>query len=194
MPKENENSGIRGADVETSVFERYFKIWQGINLRIVQIIGWVLLASVLFIVLNVIMRRVFQSSIMGVVELTEYLLVYVCWLGLAWILSVKGHVSVSILETFLGPRTRVFQSIVINIMSLAYCAISLWLTWNETAIAFNEKLTFYGELGVVPQYCVFFIIPVGFALAAIQLLCDLGKDIVSLRSPKYENAGSGVTG
>ena len=52
------------------------------------------------------MRYFFNRPLIWVVELTEYGLLYVTFLGAAWLLRQGGHVQVDILINFMGERWR----------------------------------------------------------------------------------------
>jgi len=71
--------------------------------RITDIIGRGILAlMVLLITADVVMRYFFNSPIKGSYELVQFMLSMIVFLGLAFMQTKKGHVSVSLLTSKLS--------------------------------------------------------------------------------------------
>jgi TRAP-type C4-dicarboxylate transport system permease small subunit len=66
----------------------------------------VLSLMIFSVCLEIIMRYFFSRPLIWVVELTEYGLLYVTFLGAAWLLRRGGHVQVDIVINFMGERWR----------------------------------------------------------------------------------------
>ena len=66
----------------------------------------ILSLTIFSVCLEIVMRYFFNRPLIWVVELTEYSLLYVTFLGAAWLLRQGGHVQVDILVNFMGERWR----------------------------------------------------------------------------------------
>jgi TRAP-type C4-dicarboxylate transport system permease small subunit len=70
-------------------------------------VAMVVLSLIIFSVcLEIIMRYFLNRPLIWVVELTEYGLLYVTFLGAAWLLRKGGHVQVDIVVNFMSKRWR----------------------------------------------------------------------------------------
>ena len=67
--------------------------------------GWVLIALMIYTVLDVILRYVFNHPFRGSLEVTEFAMALIVFLGLAYCGWLGGHVAVDIFERPLdNPR------------------------------------------------------------------------------------------
>ncbi|MGD9764583.1 MAG: TRAP transporter small permease [Candidatus Binatia bacterium] len=127
-------------------------------------------------VVDVAGRVLFNSPLLGQVEITRILLVYVAFLGLAEAERAKGHVRLGVLDTVLSPRARAVREcaitalamIVAGVLTIA-AAVFFWDSWSaaETMIAPIALPAWLGKLGVV----------VGFFLLTAQLALDLVRQL-----------------
>jgi TRAP-type C4-dicarboxylate transport system permease small subunit len=122
----------------------------------------------------VAMRFLFNQPVAWVVEVSSYLLLYVTFLGTAWLLEQDGHVDVDLLTGALAPRRRAaFKAA----SSVCGAAVSLVLAWKGTAVTldyFSRKVTVIGILNV-PQYLLMGVIPLGAALLCLQFVLKAGR-------------------
>lgn len=86
-----------------------FSIWRGLGYasRVMAYLGIVALFIMMVItVADVIGRYAFNKPILGVFELTEFLVLVLVFSFLAYTQSEKSHVSVDLLANILPPRVR----------------------------------------------------------------------------------------
>lgn len=88
--------------------------------------GATLIFGMMFIVsLEVVMRYILHRPQIWVVEVGEYILVWLTFLGAAWILREEGHVKVDILYDHFGPKLQAFFGIVSSLLGMFVCLIFL---------------------------------------------------------------------
>jgi TRAP-type transport system small permease protein len=93
--------------------------------------GGVLLALMLYTVLDVVLRYVFNAPFSGSLELTEFAMSMIVFLGIAYCGWTGGHVAVDILERRLDdPRLRLVPILLSFVSALLFGAIA-WLTAAE---------------------------------------------------------------
>ena len=84
----------------------------------------VILSLIIFSVcLEIIMRYFLNRPLFWVVELTEYGLLYVSFLGAAWLLRQGGHVQVDVLVDILNDRWRKRCAVFSSAIGLAVSTI-----------------------------------------------------------------------
>ena len=125
---------------------------------------------------NVIMRYVFNRPIIGVEEITEQLLLFITFLGTAWLLRKEGHVSVDFVVIKLSPRTQAILGI---IGSLFGVLISLALTWYGTKVTWANfvKGAYFSTILELPKAPFFAVIPLGSFFLLVQFLRRIASSI-----------------
>jgi TRAP-type C4-dicarboxylate transport system permease small subunit len=126
----------------------------------------------LSVVYDVVARLVFQAPTLWVIDVNEYMLVYLTFLPAAWILLRDNHVKVELVVDRLSPRARRVMAIFGDLMGLAYCAVLTWQSWLVTAEAYRAGYRFSTALAFL-QYPVYAIIPVGAAWLGLAFLVRL---------------------
>lgn len=90
--------------------------------------GWVLVVLMAYTVLDVILRYVFNNPFSGSLEITEFAMSVIVFLGIAYCGWVGGHVAVDIFEQPLeNPKLR-FVPVVLLVVSALLFATIAWLT------------------------------------------------------------------
>jgi len=130
---------------------------------ILLIFGWF---SVCY---EVFMRYVLNQPTIWAVELTEHSLVWITFLGTAWLLRKDGHVGIDFLVIRLKPKAQ----IIINSFNSVLCAIicgivgfyGTHVVWDQ----FRRGLA-TPSLMEIPLAPLYIIIPIAFFLLFIQFL------------------------
>ncbi len=78
---------------------------------------------------DVIGRYLFKSPIIGALELTEFSMAIVIFLGLVLLTSQEGHVTVDLLDSFVPDKIKPVQKVAINLINLAVMAVISWKLW-----------------------------------------------------------------
>ena len=102
-------------------------------------------------------------------ELTEYSLLFVTFLGGAWVLKKEGHARMDLLLVALNERKRAL----LNMVTSCICLI-LWgvITWFGFKVAYdNYKIGFYlNTLLGPPLFPILAVIPIGSLLLFLQFM------------------------
>jgi len=108
--------------------ERLGRFFGGFLQRTALAGGWVLMLLMGYTVLDVVLRYVFNRPFSGSLEITEFAMSVIVFLGIAYCGWVGGHVAVDILERPLeDPRLRFVPAILTFIGAVLFAAIA-WLT------------------------------------------------------------------
>ena len=124
----------------------------------------ILFASIILFVLmwltvvDVFFRDVFDISITGLFEVTEVLMGVLVFAGVPIITAKDGHVAVTLLDTFVGTRLRIFQKITVNIVCSVILSVFALVLWDaaDTLSGYNE-VTLFARIPLAP-ICYFMAI------------------------------------
>ncbi len=143
--------------------------------------GGIILMTMVGVCLNVIMRYFFNRPIVGADEVTGYLLLYVTFLGTAWLLKDEGHVAVDFVVLKLQLRKQIFLHVVTSILGVI---ISAALVWYGSKVTWKSYIThaYMGTILEIPKAPILVLIPVGSFLLLIQFIRRTFVNIRKLRS------------
>jgi C4-dicarboxylate transporter DctQ subunit len=131
--------------------------------------GAILVFIMLFVCLEVIFRDLFNFPIVGVTQITECLLLYITFLGSAWLLREEGHVKVDILIDRLSPKVVAFFGIIGSVIGIIVSVIltvfGFSLTWY-----FYRKGLYTPTILELPLSWIIVIIPIGSLMLIVQFI------------------------
>ncbi len=100
--------------------------------------GWVLVALMVYTVLDVVLRYGFNKPFSGSLEITEFAMSVIVFLGIAYCGWLGGHVAVDIFERPLDdPRLRFVPVLLTLISALLFVAIA-WLSAVEALTSMHR--------------------------------------------------------
>ena len=137
-------------------------------------------------VVDVVARDAFDVSITGLFEVTEVLMGILVFAGVPIITARDGHVAVTLMDTFVGPKLRVFQKVVINIFCVLVLAMFAWLLWDvaDTAAGYNDVKLFsripLAPMGYFMAIMTALSVPIQFSMMFVsdKNLQELKSDVV----------------
>jgi len=135
---------------------------------------------------DVIARAVASKPLKWALEFSEYSLLYICFLGAAWVLKKERHVTSDLLLIRLKPKNQAFLAIITSVIGAIVCMI---LTWFGADVAI-EKLqigAFQPTVIKPPDFPLFIIIPIGYCLISIQFLRRAYKNLQFWKSSKDQS-------
>ena len=144
----------------------------------------ILVAMLLMIVANVVLRYAFNSPISWVDQIATYGVVYVTFIGAPRVLARRGHVSVDILESLLSAAGRRRLMVFIDAVGLVYCVAFSLLAAREIQRIVARDAQF-SDAFTVSQWVVYIVIPLGSSLLALQFLAHLLGSLAALRQAAH---------
>jgi len=157
------------------------RLIDALNARIGRALYWLVLATVLISAANAIVRKAFNYSSNGFLEVQWYLFSAIFLLGAGYTLLRNDHVRIDVIAGRLSRRTQAWIDILGTVFFLLPMAILLgWLSWPVFVETWtrNEVSTNAGGLIIWPARL---LMPVGFFLLALQGISELIKRIAFLR-------------
>ena len=151
-----------------------------------KLIRWLVLGSVLISAGNAIIRKAFNISSNGFLEIQWSLFAGVFLLGSGFAFMRNVHVRIDFISSKLSKRTNTVIDILgIVVFIVPLCLIMVWLSWPlfTNALATGEMSQNAGGLIRWPAYL---LMPLGFGLLFLQALSELVKRIAFLKGLRDE--------
>jgi TRAP-type C4-dicarboxylate transport system permease small subunit len=139
-------------------------------LRILFYMACVLVGFILCsVVLDALLRYFFRLPQIWVVELSEYSLYYICFLGTPWLLRQGGHTNIDILVSRFGHLVQNRLNSVMSIIGAVLCVV---IFWHTAKITFKYFLTGYTTVTILefPLWPLFAAIPLSMLLCSIEFI------------------------
>jgi len=138
-----------------------------------------LIFQVVSVSVDVTLRYFFDLSYSWIVSINEWSLVYIAFLGAAWLEREGGHTRDDSIIGFLGPWAQQSSEWIGWMIGVGVCAFLVWygfkVTWNN----YTKDVYDFFKLQSVPIFWIYAVIPFGSALWLIQLV----RQIVHRRRP-----------
>jgi len=151
-----------------------------LNERIGQAFYWLVLVTVLISAANAIVRKIFNYSSNGLLEIQWYFFSAIFLFLAGYTLLRNEHVRIDVISSRLSKRAQTWIDILGTLFFLLPMAILLmWLSWPVFVDAYqrNEVSTNAGGLIIWPARL---LVPVGFLLLILQGVSELIKRIAFL--------------
>ena len=140
------------------------------------IAGIVLFSMMMLTTIDVICRYFFNASILGVYEITEFMMVSVVFFSLAYAQKLDGHVAVNLVVDRLSNKPRHLFNVFNFLISVVFLLIIAWMSFSQGVELFHSNRV-SGNWNI-PVYPFFIILALGCAAMALELLKDL---IITIR-------------
>ena len=148
---------------------RSFESWVYPISKIVnRIASGVLFCMMLLTIADVFLRKVFSQSILGTVEVTEFMMLILLFFAVTQTEILNGHVRVDLIMSRFGERT---QTLVDTITQLVCFLLFGLFTWST--LVYAGKMRASGEVSQdlwLPVYPFIYVVALGCALLAFSLL------------------------
>lgn len=129
------------------------------------------LLMLIFVLVNseVITRSITAHSIVWVIEICEFCLFFITFLGTAWLLRRDGHVKIDLVVSQLNPRHQALVKTITSIISTISCLVVTWYSAKVTWACFQTGFPLGTGL-MPPAFIILSVMPVGSFLLSIQFL------------------------
>ncbi len=139
-------------------------------LNLFSVAAGVLVALILIEVsVDVFMRYFLNRPIPWTIEFTQYAMIFILFLGTAWVLRNEGHVVMDILVIRLSSRSRKLTNGITSIMSAIVCFI-ITVYGALVNIDYFQTGYMFGEVLNIPAFSLQFVVPLGMFLLTVQFL------------------------
>jgi TRAP-type C4-dicarboxylate transport system permease small subunit len=147
-------------------------------------LGWISVVCVFIMMLlttvDVVLRYIFNSPIIGAFEVSEFMMVIIVFFSMAYTQYRKGHVSVDIFVGRMSQRKQAFVDLFNHVVTIF---ILLLITWRSslTALELADTMETTGTVPI-PVFPFQFVVAFGCLAMGIELLRDCIKIIGTSKS------------
>ena len=143
-------------------------LFDSVNNFLAFLVGLILIYIMVSVCMEIVLRY-FGHPTIWVIEVAEYALLFIPFLGTAWLLREEGHVKMDLVLSQLSVRAQIFINIITSILAVIACLIMTWFSLQATWEHF-QKGWVSSTLLEVPLYLILVVIPVGYFLLSIQFV------------------------
>lgn len=143
--------------------------------------SWLALGIALVMGANVLMRYAFSYGFIWAQELEWHIFVPICLFGMSYALLHGEHVRVDVVFQYFSPRNKHLVDIVSACISIAFCAIVIWLSIPYVYQSWSIGEGTANPGGIEYRYIVKSLIPIGFAIMLLQSLSEAIKSYIAMR-------------
>jgi C4-dicarboxylate transporter DctQ subunit len=151
----------------------------------------ILVAAGVLICVDVLMRYGLNRPILGAIEIIEYALVYITFLGASWAVPRGAHIDIDVVVRAMSKPWQRICALLSNLTSLGVAVVLTIFGASTTWTAYARHM-FKPTMLEIPGWIVLIIIPVGSALLALRFLHETivcAEAIASGRDlPRHEPA------
>ena len=144
-----------------------------------------LLVASLVLTSSVLSRYFLEASTDWQDETAVFLLVGATFLASAFVQSIRGHVGIEAVSTFLPKGIDAARRIGVDAMCLAFCTLFAWKSWTLMREAGVDGMTTNSTWGP-PLWIPYFLMSLGMTLLSLQILVQLVAGINRWRGPPAE--------
>ena len=144
------------------------------------ILGCLMYLSVAVIVtFEVIMRYIFRSPTMWVMEISGLLTIIASFLLFAYTLQEKGHTRVDFITAMVSGKSAFFLELYTTLLGLVYCGVLTWygIKMIQSSLLMEEVT----QTLQIPLWIPQIFVPIGGGLMFVQLLKFLKNDLFKNR-------------
>jgi C4-dicarboxylate transporter DctQ subunit len=148
------------------------------------VLGVLVMVIMFLIVIDVGGRYLFDSPLLGGVEVSRVVLAWILFLALVYGLVQGAHVRVSLVINRFPPRLRLMSEVFTAVLSLGFFALATYSGWEQFKLSFEVSEEMPSPIWI-PFWLPKLAVPIGCFLMAVQLGIDLVvKHLKSDRSDK----------
>jgi len=154
------------------------------NEHIGKICDWLVLLACVVSAGNAMVRYAYDSSSNAWLEIQWYMFAVIIMFGAAYTLKKNEHVRVDIVYMMLSERQQIWVDIIgIVLFLMPACVLLAWLSWPffMQSWAVGEHSS---NAGGLLRWPIKLVMPVGFALLAMQGISELIKRVAALEGLK----------
>ena len=156
-----------------------FKAMDSIYAFLVSIGATALIVLTLLTVADIIGRYVFNQPIKGTIEISQQIMAYVIFFGMAYTLVKGAHVRISIALDQFPHRLRMTAEIITDIIGIFFCGLLVWGSWNQFWDSFVVWELMPAAINI-PWWPAKLAMPVGFFFMALQFFVYIVSHLTNL--------------
>ena len=119
--------------------------------------GILLVIAVLIVCWEIAMRYFFRQPLVWMVEVCEYILFSIAFLGAPWLLKKGGHVSVDVVTEHMGSKMQKVMRRIALVAGIIVSAIICWFSFVTALDCYKTGVLVTKTINVPKHYFLFLI-------------------------------------
>lgn len=152
-------------------FEHFVRFVDALSKLFGLVAVLLLVASVLVVSQMVFVRYVLAGSTIWQTEFVTFALVASTLLGSPYVLLLKGHVRVDLIENAVGDDGKIALRLLSDVLSLVFCGVLAWAGWVYFHEAWVNNWT-TDTVWALPLWIPLLPMPLSFGLLCLQFVAD----------------------
>lgn len=131
--------------------------------------GLLMIFSLISVCVDVLLRYFFNRPSGWVLQISEYILLYIPFLASAYVLKTEGHIRVDIVLNLLGRRRAALLNTVTSVLGAGVLfVLAYYGTWVTVDLYVRKVPTL--KYLKIPEFLVVMVIPLGCLLFGLQFV------------------------
>ena len=127
---------MRGAN-RMKLLHRVGKYFDSFLWILVIISAVIIITITLLTDYGVLMRYGFNTGQSWITEISDNLILFMTFFGVAWLLKEDKHVSIDVLYNALNPTKQLIIDLIVDVLCILACVI---MTWYSTELSIDDIL------------------------------------------------------
>jgi len=161
--------------------EKFVRLCDRLSQTCGTIAGIMMLLGLALVLIEIVIRTLFDMTLYITEEYTGYLMVAITFLALSYTLKERGHIRMVFLHKVLKGKARIALDIYAFAVGLAVSAV---LTMTTTRLFWDSVVSQTRSMQISETYLAIpqFFMPLGALVMVLQFAAELGRSIIKLRS------------
>ena len=149
---------------------------------------WMVLATVLIVFYDVVMRYIFNSPTIWAQEISEYMLVFLAFIGAAEMQRQKANIKMDYLYIRFSPGMRRYVDFFISLLMIIFSFLLLRASIKMTLTAYKYGSESNSLLGT-PLFIPYSTVAIGMFLLLLQGIVDMVESARQIINPDQPEGG-----
>jgi len=163
------------------------RVFDGVLKGFAWLAGLLMMFALFSVCVDVVLRYFFNKPMGWVLQISEYILLYIPFLAAGYVLKQESHIRIDIVLNRVGQRHQTLINMITSILgSLVLLVLTTYGTY-VTCDFFQRKVPTLKYLKI-PEFLVIMVIPLGCFLFSIQFIrraYGFYKDLRQQRQEKH---------
>ncbi|CCO49582.1 membrane hypothetical protein [Vibrio nigripulchritudo SOn1] len=159
------------------MYAKFFQAISKVNVLLAMLAAALLFFDACIVVYEVISRYLFDQSQIWVVEISEYSLFYITFLGAPWLMEQNKHVAIDLVTEKLSAKWYRRNAILTSVLGFLACGVMACFGF---VVVLDQLVTGATEVSVLqpPSYLITMIYPISFLLIGLQFLRMILNELI----------------
>jgi TRAP-type C4-dicarboxylate transport system permease small subunit len=140
-----------------------------------------MILTALILTYSVVTRYFFKVPTDWQDEASVFMLVGVTFFCTAYVQSYRGHIGIEALSSLMSPRVNKVRLLIVDVVSLAFCAFFSWKSWALFHEAWVDGMTTSSTFAP-PLWIPYSMMALGMSILTLQILVQVLTHVTNNRS------------